>query len=79
MSKKYDLSVIVPFYNEEKFLVESVERLLSANLFKEIILVNDCSNDRSPQIARKLVDKYENISLHNLKKIQEKGMPLKLV
>lgn len=78
MSKKYDLSVIVPFYNEEKFLVESVERLLSANLFKEIILVNDCSNDRSPQIARKLVDKYENISLHNLKENSGKGNAIKV-
>ena len=44
--KKYNLSAIVPFYNEEKFLEASVLRLLETNIFEKIILVNDNSTDK---------------------------------
>ena len=32
-----EISVIVPFYNEEKFIEQSVSRLIDTNLFKNII------------------------------------------
>ena len=50
--KKYNLSAIVPFYNEEKFLEASVLRLLETNIFEKIILVNDNST---------LIDEYGSI------------------
>ena len=31
-----NLSVIVPFFNEEKFLEQSVNRLLESNIYEEI-------------------------------------------
>jgi len=69
----YTLSVIVPFLNEEKFIEKSIERLLSTNLFMEIILVNDASNDKSPSIANSYAEKYENIQLINLENQSGKG------
>ena len=59
----YNISVIVPFLNEEKYLEESVERLLKTKLFTQIILVNDGSKDKSPEIARQLDKKYVNVEL----------------
>ena len=39
----YSLAAIVPFYNEERFLEESVTKLIETNLFNEVILVDDNS------------------------------------
>ena len=56
-----NLAVIVPFYNEKITLAESIERLLAQNIFSEIILSDDNSNDGSDIIAKQYEDKYENI------------------
>ncbi|MCS7208502.1 MAG: glycosyltransferase family 2 protein [Fimbriimonadales bacterium] len=44
------VSVIVPVYNEEKTLQELLERLRRAPFRKEIIVVDDCSTDKTPEI-----------------------------
>ena len=44
---EYLTSIIVPFYNEEKLLEQSVLDLLREDFHKEIILVNDGSVDNS--------------------------------
>ena len=56
-----NLAVIVPFYNEKITLAESIERLLAQNIFSEIILSDDNSNDGSDIIAKQYEDKNENI------------------
>jgi glycosyltransferase involved in cell wall biosynthesis len=48
------LSVLVPVYNEERTLEEVVRRVCTVPLPKEIILVDDGSKDRSPQILTRL-------------------------
>ena len=48
----YSLDVIVPFYNEEDFLKESVTNLLNTNVHDKIYLVNNCSTDNSKEIAQ---------------------------
>ena len=53
MNKSKSLGVIVPFFNEEKFLNESIERLLKLDIINQIILVDDCSTDTSYSIAAK--------------------------
>ena len=46
------ISVIVPVHNAEKYLHECVESILSQTYKKiEILLVDDCSNDKSAQIC----------------------------
>jgi glycosyltransferase involved in cell wall biosynthesis len=48
------LSVVVPVYNEEASLEQVVRKLLVLPYLLEIIIVDDCSTDRSVDIARAL-------------------------
>ncbi len=54
------LSVIIPAYNEEKTLAEVLDRVLEVEMEQvgiEVILVNDCSTDRTGEVARSYVEK----------------------
>ena len=42
-----NLSVIVPFFNEEDYLEKSINRLLKNNIYEEILLVDNNSTDES--------------------------------
>jgi glycosyltransferase involved in cell wall biosynthesis len=66
-----NLGVIVPFYNEKNTLAESIERLLNQNIFAEIILSDDNSNDGSDKIAKQYEDSNENIKY--IKSLENKG------
>lgn len=58
---KYKLSVIVPIYNVEKYLEETIESVIHQTIgFKNIqlILVNDGSPDNSEEICLKYKEKY---------------------
>ncbi len=48
------LSVVIPVFNEEATLEDCVARVLAEDTPKEIILVDDGSTDRSPEILREL-------------------------
>jgi glycosyltransferase involved in cell wall biosynthesis len=48
------LSVVIPVYNEEATLREIVQRVAAVELRKEIILIDDCSRDRSFDILREI-------------------------
>lgn len=48
------LSVLIPVYNEERTLEEMVRRVCAIQIPKEIILVDDGSKDRSPEILTRL-------------------------
>ena len=48
------LSVVMPVYNEEATLREIVARVLATPYEKELILVDDCSQDSSPEIIAEL-------------------------
>lgn len=51
------LSVVMPCFNEEKTLAAIVGRVAAADIHgldREIILVDDCSTDTSPEIAAQL-------------------------
>lgn len=57
------ISVIVPVYNVEEFLEESIECVISQKNFLEIelILIDDGSTDDSGKIINKYKNKYKNI------------------
>jgi glycosyltransferase involved in cell wall biosynthesis len=44
------LSVLLPIYNEERELAACLERVLASQVAYEIIAVDDCSTDATPQI-----------------------------
>ena len=71
-----NLSVIVPFFNEEKFLEQSVNRLLESNIYEEILLIDNNSTDNSYNIAKKLSENNKNIYLYKTNKEKGKGVAL---
>lgn len=59
MNKKL-VSIVVPVYNAEKFLKDTIESVLAQTYENwELLLVNDCSSDKSKEIARKYLS--ENV------------------
>ena len=61
------VSIVLPTYNGEKYINESIESILSQTFSDwELIIVNDCSTDRTPQIVQKYADKDARIRIiHN--------------
>ena len=71
-----NLCVIIPFYNEKSFLEESLKRVLDDDIYDQIILSDDCSNDGSQLIAEGFSDKYEKILYIKSNENQGKGNAL---
>ncbi len=62
MDYKYKVSAIVPCYNSEQFLAETLDNLLGQTLKDvQIILMNDGSTDSTPQIIADYASKHPNI------------------
>lgn len=56
------LSVIIPNYNKEKYIEKCVNSILEQSYMpKEIIIVDDCSTDKSREIIDALVNKNDII------------------
>ena len=56
------VSIIVPIYNSEKYLINCLDSLVNQTLDNiEIILINDGSTDDSINIIKKYAKKYSNI------------------
>ena len=55
------LSVVVPVYNEEQTLATIVDRLLKLPQLLEIVIVDDCSTDRTPEILSELCLRHSEI------------------
>ncbi len=72
-----NLTVIVPVFNEEAFLEQSLNRLINLNKEFSILIIDDCSFDNSPKIAKKFEEKYSNIRLITKNKNEGKGSVLK--
>ena len=46
------LSIVLPTYGVEDYLAACLDSILQINTLREVIVVNDCSPDLSPEIAR---------------------------
>lgn len=62
---KYDLSLIVPVYNTEKYLEKCIESLINqkTRYNYEIICINDGSTDKSLEILERYKKKNKNIKV----------------
>ena len=67
------VSIIMPVYNSEKYIEESIKSVLcqSYNDF-ELIIVDDCSSDGSRKIMQGMADKDDRIKVIHLE--QNKGV-----
>ncbi len=73
----FKLSVVIPVYNEERWLPELVRRVQAVEIPKEIILVNDCSTDGTPDILAQLEKQYDNVRVFHQPKNMGKGAALR--
>lgn len=67
----------MPVYNEEKTIREIVQRVQDVAIEKEIIIVDDGSNDGTPQVLDDMVSRYDNLVLIHQNRNQGKGAALK--
>ena len=66
------VSIVLPVYNGEQYLRESIESILAQTYTNwELLIVDDCSSDSSPEIAKsyEIIDKRVHFfrNEHNLK------------
>jgi glycosyltransferase involved in cell wall biosynthesis len=75
-AQRVKLSVVIPVYNEEKYVREIVERVRKVPLNKEIILVNDCSTDGTRAILENELAKLSDVRIFHHAVNQGKGAAL---
>jgi glycosyltransferase involved in cell wall biosynthesis len=74
------ISIVIPCYNEEATIEHTVGRVLaadSAGLTKQIILVNDGSQDGSAGIIEKIAQRESAVTVINHEKNQGKGAAIR--
>jgi glycosyltransferase involved in cell wall biosynthesis len=55
------LSVVIPVFNEAETLTQVVQKLTLVPHLLEIIIVDDCSADRTPEVIRHLAETYPTV------------------
>ncbi|VVB82151.1 Glycosyltransferase AglI [uncultured archaeon] len=62
--KHYSISVLVPAYNEENTIEETINSIFEIDYpIEEVIAINDGSTDRTKEIIEKLLKKYPKLKL----------------
>jgi len=75
------LSIIIPAFNEEKTILKLLDKVISVdlgNIKKEIIIVNDCSTDKTKETVLNYINdiKNEDITIISNNKNKGKGYSL---
>ena len=71
------LSVVIPAYNEQATLNHVVRKVLKLECVQEVVIVNDCSSDRTPQIADDLAASDPRVRVFHHARNQGKTEALK--
>jgi glycosyltransferase involved in cell wall biosynthesis len=72
MPQRPVLSVVVPVYNEQESLAKTIDRLSAIPHLLEIVIVDDCSTDATPQIIEDLKRRYPSL-IKSLRHERNKG------
>lgn len=63
-SKKYSISVLVPAWNEEETIEDTIKAIFDVDYpIKEVIILNDGSTDKTKEIVQNLQNKYSRLKL----------------
>jgi glycosyltransferase involved in cell wall biosynthesis len=71
------LSIVMPAYNEEATIARIIERLVTVPNLLEIIVVDDGSTDRTPEILAQIVQKYDFVQAIRMPKNSGKTAALR--
>lgn len=71
----FKLSVVIPVYNEERWIEEVLRRVQAVEIPKEIIIIDDCSKDNTRKILGRITD--ENVKVFYQEQNQGKGAALR--
>lgn len=71
------VSVVIPVYNEVGTIEEIVSRVQAVPLEKEIIIVDDSSNDGTRELLKKISQNQENVKVLYHNRNQGKGAALR--
>jgi glycosyltransferase involved in cell wall biosynthesis len=71
------LSIIIPAYNEENTILKILNKLidvqLTNNIQKEIIIVNDCSKDKTVEVVENFIKSNSNININLFNQLKNMG------
>ena len=70
------LTILIPAYNEEKTIEESLTRLSKLSFFQKAIVINDSSNDKTEEIVSHFLKQNSRFSLIRTEKNLGKGKAL---
>jgi glycosyltransferase involved in cell wall biosynthesis len=74
------LSVVIPVYNEEKWIARTLDNVLladSCGLTLEVVVVNDGSKDNTWQILEEIAQRDQRVQIYNQPVNQGKGAALR--
>src|SRR5207237_1167599 len=72
----FKLSVVIPVYNERRWIEELIHRVEAVPITKEILIVDDCSTDGTRDLLREL-ESHDDIRVFYQPHNQGKGAALR--
>src|SRR3989344_3832209 len=63
LKKHFSVSVLIPAYNEEEVIKETIEAVFKTDYSKliEVIVIDDGSKDKTAEIVKELIQKYPKL------------------
>lgn len=77
MNVGYDISVIIPLYNVQDYIEETLNSVVQQNIVCNIecLLIDDCGNDSSVSVAEKFIENYKgNVDFRIICHKENKGL-----
>lgn len=71
------LTVVIPVYNEEQYIKSLVARVQAVPVEKDLVIVDDCSSDKTLERLRELEKEYANVRVFYHEVNQGKGAALR--